>query len=163
MEDLKQLYGSLNLKNVRTYIQSGNVLFEDDNTDSAYLIKIIEDKIIKDLGLEVSIILRDHHQLETVLQGNPFLKNEAKDPAHLYVTFLSGVPDHDHIEKLKDVNHAPDEFRIIGSEIYLSCPEGYGKTKLNNSFFENRLRLKATSRNWRTINELNGMMVKEKI
>ena len=161
MDDLKEMYASLNLKNVRTYIQSGNVIFDDDNNDKISLIKMIEDKIINVLGLDVSVILRDHSQLETVLNGNPFLKNDTKDPPHLYVTFLSGVPYHSHIEKLNEINHAPDAFRIIGSEIYVFCPEGYGKTKLNNSFFENKLKLQATSRNWRTINELNRMMVSE--
>lgn len=163
MEDLKHLYESLNLRNVITYIQSGNVIFDVDSGDTSSLIKIVEDKIIKDLGLDVSILLRNQDQLNVILLNNPFLKNDAKDPTHLYVTFLSGIPDNNQIDKLKEFNYAPDEFRIAGSEIYVYCPNGYERTKLNNSFFENKLKLKATSRNWRTINILNEMMVLEKI
>ena len=155
MDDLKRLFESLNLKNIRTYIQSGNVVFEDDYTDSGILGKIIEDKILKDIGFKVSVIIRNHEQLKNILLNNPFLTKENEDVSALYVTFLAEQPNAPTVEKISEINTVTDEFRLIGRDIYLFCPDGYGRTKLNNSFFERKLKLKATTRNWRTINELN--------
>ena len=156
MIDLKILFESLNFKNVRTYIQSGNVVFEFELMDCGLLSKIIEDKILLDLGLEVSVIIRNHDQLIAILRDNPFV-TIGNEMSVLYVTFLSDNPNDGVLDKINEINFAPDEFRIIGKEAYLFCPNGYGRTKLNNSFFENKFKLKATTRNWRTINELNEM------
>lgn len=158
MDDLKNLFESLNFKNVRTYIQSGNVVFEDESIDCDILARLIEEKIQKDLGLVVSVIMRNQQQLKIILQNNPFLKNENKEVSALYVTFLAALPNDRIIEKISEKDTVPDEFRLMGQEIYLFCPDGYGRTKLNNSFFERKLKLKTTTRNWRTLNELNAMV-----
>lgn len=159
MDDLKILFESLNFKNVRTYIQSGNVVFEDNNTDYGLLYKIIEDKILKEFGLEVPVIMRNQDQLKVILRDNPFLTRGNIEKSALYVTFLQDYPNDGVLDKINAVSFAPDEFRLIGKEVYLFCPNGYGRTKLNNSFFENKLKLKATTRNWRTINELHEMVI----
>lgn len=158
MDELKILFESLYFKNVRTYIQSGNVVFEDGETDSGLLGKIIEDKILKDLGLEVYVIIRNQVQLKAILRDNPFMTSGNSEISALYVTFLSDYPNDTFLDRIKEVCYTPDEFSFIGREVYLFCPNGYGRTKLNNSFFENKLKLKATTRNWKTINELNEMV-----
>ena len=157
MEALKLLFEALGYKRVRTYIQSGNVVFEDDSMDGVSLGFRIEEKIMQDLCMEVSVMIRSHDQLKNVLLNNPF-SGKVTEKTSLYVTFLSGVPSEIDLEKVSSVIYPPDEFIISGSEIYVHCPLGYGKTKLNNTFFERKLKLKATTRNWRTINELNAMM-----
>jgi len=99
--------------------------------------------------------MRNHEQLKNILLNNPFLANGYKEVSALYVTFLADKPNDNNFEKINGINANPDEFRLIDREIYLFFPDGYGRTKLNNSFFESKLKLKATTRNWRTINELN--------
>ena len=159
MVDLKNLFLFLDFENVRTYIQSGNVVFETDCKEILSLNKKIESVILKEMGLEVSVIIRSHEELKSIIRSNPFLTREENKLTALYVTLLSQQPSESFLEKVSEYNYAPDDFKIIENEIYLYCPNGYGKTKLNNTFFENKLKLKATTRNWRTINELDEMAV----
>ena len=72
----------------------------------------------------------------------------------LHITFLAELPDVARLQSIADGNYLPDEFSVIGQTIYLSCPNGYGNTKLSNSFFENKLKVKATTRNLKTCSEL---------
>jgi uncharacterized protein (DUF1697 family) len=157
MQDLKQLFESLNFNNVITFIQSGNVVFDVDNTNAEYLAKTIEEKILEVLKMQVSVLIRNHSQLQSVIANNPFLNNQSIKMESLYVTFLSDQPDVVLMDKIGEFNSYPDEFQPIDKEIYVYCPNGYGKTKLSNSFFESKLKLKATTRNWRNINVLKEM------
>ncbi len=154
MEALRKMYEDLNFKNVRTYIQSGNVVFEDKKTKSPELEKKISKKIVEAFGFEVPVIVKESEEWQTVLKNNPFLKKRKEDITKLHVTFLSQEPEQAIIEKIKEGNYAADEFIILGKCIYLFCPNGYGNTKLNNTFFENKLKVSATTRNWKTTNEL---------
>ena len=157
MEDLRKLFESLYFLNIKTYIQSGNVVFDVDNEDPDYLRKTIEDKILEVLNMQVSVLIRNHSQLQSVIANNLFLNDPTIKLESLYVTFLSYQPDIELLEKIREFNFPPDDFKILDNEIYVYCPNGYGKTKLNNSFFESKLKLRATTRNWRTLNVLNEM------
>ncbi len=95
--------------------------------------------------------------MQSVVDTNPFVKMKGIDLDKLHVTFLSEVPTNENLEKIKTYQYKPDEFIINGREVYLSCPNGYGNTKLSNTFFENKLKVIATTRNWRTVNELLRM------
>ena len=154
MDDLKSSYEALGFKKVRTYIQSGNVIFESGQSDIRKLAAIIKDKILKDFNFNVPVIIRDIHELKETTGKNPFMKNKGIDHDKLHVTFLQEEPVESIREKLNDINFLPDEFKLSGKDIYLYCPGGYGRTKLNNNFFERKLKMEATTRNWRTVNEL---------
>lgn len=157
MEELTSLFKSLDFKNVKTYIQSGNVVFQAIETDVHKLAKRIEEKISERFGFEVPVLVKGKKELEAVLQNNPFAKSKDKDVLKLHVTFLSHEPDKSYIDKINQLQYLPDEFVIEGSVIYLYCPNGYGNTKLNNNFFESKLKVTATTRNWKTVNELVNM------
>jgi len=157
MNDLKVLFESLELKNVRTYLQSGNVVFDCDDKTIEIIGKRIEETILQELHLSVPVILKSSDQVEQILQNNPFLIDRKENINHLYVTFLGEQPAEEVIDKLKDTKSSNDEFLLAGKEIYLFCPGGYGNTKLSNNFFENKLKMTATTRNWRTVNELGVM------
>jgi uncharacterized protein (DUF1697 family) len=91
-----------------------------------------------------------------VINGNPFKQEDIK---HVYVTFLSDIPSEKLIKDLtriidENIENKTDEYNIIEGEIYLFLPDGYGRTKLNNNFFEKKLGTSATTRNWRTVNKL---------
>jgi len=150
---LREALEAAGLKNVRTYIQSGNVLFREKKTDDWILGKTIAEKIAELFGFTVPVLVKELSELETVLAGNPFINERNSDIKSLHVTFLSRVPEPTFVEKLA-VQAGNDEFIIAGNVIYLYCPDGYGRTKLTNTFFENKLKIVATTRNWKTIIEL---------
>jgi len=156
MVELKTLYEELNFKNITTYIQSGNVVFNASNGKD--LSKQIEQKISKKYNFDVPIIIRTVDEMQNVLNNNPFLKSKNIDLEKLHITYLADNPLSENLDKIKTYNYEPDLFHIIGKEIYLYCPNGYGNTKLNNAFFENKLKVTATTRNWRTTNELFKIM-----
>jgi uncharacterized protein (DUF1697 family) len=152
MADLRALFAALGAVDVATYVQSGNVLFS--STDSAgKLTEAIEKRIRSDLGIEVAVLLRTQPQLAKVLARNPFA-DDVSDPTKLHVTFLADKPDPARVRKLDPTLAEPDEFRVSGQEVYLHTPNGYGRSKLSNAYFEKQLDVRATTRNWRTVTKL---------
>lgn len=155
MADLKALYESLGLANVRTYIQSGNVIFVTDMTASSNdLARTLEKAIAKQYLFDVPVIVRNSAEMRHILEANPFVRREGILTEKLHVTFLAEAPLAKELEKVRALNYSPDEFVISGTEVFLHCPGGYGETKLSNNFFENKLKVSATTRNWNTVNKL---------
>jgi uncharacterized protein (DUF1697 family) len=152
MPELKGLYESLNLVNVVTYIQSGNVVFDCKEQDPAALGRGIEAEIARSFGLALRVLLRDREQFEEIIQSNPFVNQRNEDPEKLHVTFLYEAPSEPALNHLIVPTGSVDEFWVDGREIYLFCPNGYGRTKFSNTFFEKRLDVAATTRNWKTVN-----------
>jgi uncharacterized protein (DUF1697 family) len=155
MADLKALYESLGLSDVRTYIQSGNVVFATDMTASnTDLARTLEQAIAKQYLFNVPVIVRNTAEMRQILETNPFARREGIQTEKLHVTFLAEAPPVKELEKVRALNYSPDEFVISGTEVFLHCPGGYGETKLSNKFFENKLKVSATTRNWNTVNKL---------
>jgi uncharacterized protein (DUF1697 family) len=154
MAKLKDLYESLKLTNMTTYVQSGNVVFGCREKDAAKVAASLETAIAQAFGYAVSVILRDRNELIRVRESNPFVNERHEDPAKLHVTFLLESPAKSALSKLPVSPVGGDEFHVSGQEIYLFCPDGYGRTKLSNAFFEKKLGVTATTRNWKTVNAL---------
>lgn len=152
MSELKKLYDELHFENITTYIQSGNVIFKNKNSKD--LAKHIEQRILEKYNFNVPVIIRTPEEMRSIVEGNLFLKQKDIDLSKLHVVYLADNPKQDTIDKLEKFNYEPDKFYISGKEIYLYCPNGYGRTKLTNNFFENKLKIDATTRNWNTTNEL---------
>ena len=157
MVDLKALYVELGFNHVETYIQSGNVVFQSPITNVKTLCKKIEDKIQRTFNYSINVIIRTSQQMENIVKNNPYCVDEKKDKTKMHVTFLSDLGVVSNSNKITAAISAPDEFHITKNEIYLYCPNGYGKSKLSNSFFEKQLAIAATTRNWRTVNKLMEM------
>lgn len=155
MVDLINLYKSLKFDNVRTYVQSGNVIFGSELSDVDKISVLIELKLKKYFASEVKVLIRTNKELQQILRKNPFLKN--LDDDRLYVTFLSSKTVSPEFGEKKIFKNGEDKFYIIGKEIYLHCPDGYGRTKLTNNYFEKKLNVSATARNWNTVNKLNQL------
>lgn len=158
MDALKGALGDLNFSAIRTYIQSGNILFETDRTDTNHLAKMIGETILEHFGCSVPVIIRNQPELEFISKNNPFLRGRLENTENLYVSFLTETPEDTKVKKIMEIKFLPDEFIISGNEIYLFCPDGYGRTKLSNQFFENKLKTTATTRNWKTILKLKQLM-----
>ena len=157
MEALRKMFEEMKFKNVRTYIQSGNILFEDKGKPHSTLEKQIHKKIMDTFGFDVKVLVIDKDEIEKAIDGNDFVNKRKEDITKMHITFLSEEPIKANIDKLKDWTHLDDEFIIKGRIVYLFCPKGYGVSKLSNNFFESKLKVDATTRNWRTVNELLNM------
>ncbi|MCX6064828.1 MAG: DUF1697 domain-containing protein [Chloroflexi bacterium] len=160
MGELKGLYESLGPVNVRTYVQSGNVVFDSPEENPVKLAESIEAGIERAFGFSVAVFLRDARDFERVIASNPFLKRNT-DPAKLHVTFLYSAPPESALRVLAVSENSSDEFLVGDNEIFLFCPNGYGQTKLSNNFFERKLKVAATTRNWNTVNVLHKLALGE--
>lgn len=155
MTDLRDLYGSMGFEPVKTYIQSGNVIFKSNIDDPDYLAEQIQQKIFQTFNYQVEVIIRTKEELEKVIESSPYAEKETE---YLHVTFLSDTPSETAVQTIHPENirgiKSSEKFIVQSREIYLYLPHGYGRTKLNNNFFEKKLRLNATTRNWKTLNKL---------
>lgn len=154
MNSLKEMYESLGFQNVTTYIQSGNIVFQTAETNLDELEMLISDGILKRYALKVPVLVRDVSELKNILAQNPLLDEIKDDTTKLHITFLSKAPETQFLEGIDNSTYLPDKFFIMERTIYLFCPNGYGNTKLSNNFFENKLKVSATTRNLRTLMEL---------
>jgi len=130
------------------------VVFQSDRTDSDEIGQLITDQIFKRFELNVPVLIRTYSELKKILLSNPFINGEGGDISKLHITFLSDIPEDNRVQSILSGAYLPDEFSVNGRTVYLSCPNGYGNTKLSNSFFENKLKVRATTRNLRTMYEL---------
>ena len=154
MGTLKQLYVELGFVNIQTYIQSGNVIFKTMDSDTIAVEKRITKQILKVTGLEVPVLVLKLDEMNRIIGNSPFIFDSSKNPTSFYVTFLSEIPDTISLEKIKSTGFGAGHFELLDKAIYVYCPTEYGNTKLTNIFFENKLKVTATSRNWKTVNEL---------
>ena len=153
MEDLRKMLAMPGIKNISTYIQSGNVVFESSEVDRDVLVRKIEAQLLKGAGFEVKTLIRTMPELEMIVKNNPFGKHE-EDMA-LYVSFLSAVPDVDVVKGLLLLQTEQEQFRVDGSTVYILVKKGgYGETKFSNTFLEKKLKLTATTRNWAKVNKM---------
>ncbi len=153
MDKLKELLVMPGFKNIATYIQSGNVIFDHSETDKNVLINKIEAKLLKGLGYEVKTLLRTIPELEAIIKNTPFKKHA--DDMRQHVSFLSVVPDATASKALLEQQTEFEQFRFAGTEVYILVKKGeYGETKFSNTFLEKKLKLAATTRNWETVNKM---------
>jgi uncharacterized protein (DUF1697 family) len=150
MADLRAVVERAGGEDVRTYVQSGNVVFRS-RSSAARLAASLEAGIRRPLGLDIAVLVKTKQQLAKLVERNPFA---SADPSTLHVTFLAKAPARDRARKLSEQSFAPDELHVAGREVYLRCPNGYGRTKLSNAFLEQQLAVPATTRNWRTVTTL---------
>ncbi len=153
MPDLRSVFVAVGGEDVETYVQSGNVVFRSRAAEPGKLTNAIEKRLRSELDLDVSVLLRTQAELASVVAANPFAARQ-RDPTKLHVTFLRDAVDKARGREVEATQLEPDEFRILGREVYLHCPEGYGRSKLSNAYFEKELGVAATTRNWRTVTKL---------
>jgi uncharacterized protein (DUF1697 family) len=153
MPELKSLFASMGLEEVSTYIQSGNVVFRSAAGDEQDVADEIEERIAEAFGVSTTVLLRTPAELVEIAGNNPFLGGDA-DVSKLHVVFLSARPPAGAVEELDPERSPPDEFSVRGREIYLNLPNGAGRSKLTIDYFERRLGVRATARNWKTLTKL---------
>lgn len=153
MDALRKMYESLGFKNVKTYLQSGNVVFLANETENN--LKLLISKQIKEVfGFEIPVLVLSLEKLKNIINNNPLSKDPQKEAAFFHVTFLSNKIENIDIQIIKSKKMREEEIVISENVVYLYCPNGYGNTKLSNNFLENKLDVSATTRNWKTTNEI---------
>jgi uncharacterized protein (DUF1697 family) len=157
MEPLRGSFEALGFGNVRTYVQSGNVVFEAKAGDLAGLPGKLAARLLRDFGFSVPVTVRAAEEMGRVVRENPFLKEKGIDLSKLHVTFLSDIPSGAGLKKLGGMATGPDRFHCRRTSVYLHCPEGYGNTRLSNNAIEKALAVGATTRNWKTVTTLLQM------
>lgn len=153
MKDLAAIFRAAECDDVRTYIQSGNVLFSASKALARRVPSAVAEAIEADFGFAVPVVLRTADELRSVAADNPFLQDGA-DPAALHVAFLAKKPTAAKAASLDPERSPPDEFAVRGKDIYLHCPNGVARTKLTNAYFDAKLGTTSTVRNWRTVLKL---------
>jgi uncharacterized protein (DUF1697 family) len=157
MRALSAMFEAEGAADVRTYIQSGNVVFRCKSP--APLAKAVSKRIADDLGLAIPLVLRSAAELAAVPAKNPFLA-AGKAIETLYVMFLADAPAPAKVATLDPRRSPPDEFAVLGRDVYLHLPNGGARSKLTNAYFDAKLATVSTARNWRTVNTLIDMASK---
>jgi uncharacterized protein (DUF1697 family) len=161
MDDLKGIFEKMDFEEVKTYIQSGNIVFRTGGTfTDPELQQRIQQAITGRYNFFVPVFIRSREEIVNIVENNPFLKEKDINPDWLHVTFLSDSPRQSDREAISKYDFSPDRFYLVRNEAYLYCPQGYGNTKISNLFFENRLKVNATTRNWKTVIKLVDLATK---
>lgn len=150
MKELARMFTDLGCEGVRTYIQSGNVVFRAGDALARRTPQVISKQIEGQLGLRVPVVTRTAAELAKVAAGNPFLDAGA-DVSKLHVAFLADKPAASKIALLDPSRSPPDELVVRGREVYLHLPNGVARSKLTNAYFDSRLGTTSTMRNWKTV------------
>ena len=158
MEELRRKMESSGFQNVKTYIQSGNLIFESTATAKESVQKSIAELIKKEYGFDVGVIVLDKSDIAAAIAENPYSHEKETGTKRIYVVFLSAVPSAKNVELLDLQKFAPDEFRVIGSNIYIRFAISASDSKFTNTYIESRLKVVSTTRNWNTTLKLQEMI-----
>jgi uncharacterized protein (DUF1697 family) len=158
MKELVAEFVAVGCEDVRTFIQSGNVIFSaPPGSDESALSGLLCERLATRFSYTAPLALRTTKELLAVIANNPYLAVSAPEET-LHVMFLTATPEATRVEKL-DPNRSPgDKYQVIGREIYLRLPNGMARTKLTNAYFDTKLGVTSTARNWRTTTKLLELM-----
>lgn len=155
MKDLAALLEKLDAHNVKTYIQSGNVVFQHESERAAELSSRISAAIKESHGFEPRVLLLDLVEMENAVASNPFSEAEV-EPKTLHLFFLADPPQNPDLKTLDTIKQDNEQFKLIDKVFYLHAPDGIGRSKLAERA-EKALGVAATARNWRTVCKIMAM------
>jgi uncharacterized protein (DUF1697 family) len=156
MEALRRGCEDIGLREVRTYVQSGNIVFTS-RLSAPRLALALKTMVDAQTRLPVTVVIRSAAEMAAIVASNPFLKQKEFDVNKLHVTFLDKAPAKPALDRLDALAGTRDQYRLHGSELYLNCPINYGETRLSNSAIEKVLGVSATTRNLKTVTTLHQM------
>ena len=157
MEVLRALCASLGLRGVQTYIQSGNLVFQQDSADAETVARDLESAIQRKFGFKPAIVVRTAQELRKVIANNPFASRAEVLPNRLAVLFLATTPSRQAREQVLALPCDPEEIHVKGRELYIYYPHGMGRPTIPVARLEKMLQCPATARNWNTVNKLLAM------
>lgn len=154
MSDLRKLCEGLGLADVKSVLQSGNLVFCSDRKTDTELESLLEKETAKRLGVSADYIVRSGAELARVVARNPFAKEAKDDPSHLLVMFLKSAPKTKNVDELRAAIKGRETVANDGKQLYIVYPDGIGRSKLTGTLIERILGTKGTARNWNTVLKL---------
>lgn len=151
MSDLRSFMESLGFDNVKTLLQSGNVVFESSRRKGVELERFLESETRKHFHLEIDYVVRTSDEWKKIIDSNPFRKEAKSDPGHLLVLFLKGAPELGAVKALQSAIVGREVIRAVGTQLFAVYPDGIGKSKLTNALMDRKLGVRGTGRNWNTV------------
>ncbi|HEY8477217.1 MAG TPA: DUF1697 domain-containing protein [Chloroflexota bacterium] len=158
MTQLREFLVELGFADVRSLLQTGNLLFRSDTTAGSELERRLEAEAAKRLGLRTDFLIRTADEWRRVIERNPFADVAERNPSHLVVTFLKEVPDERSVDALRAAVTGPESIAADGNHLYISYPHGIGRSRLTNALIEAKLGTRGTGRNWNTILKLGTLI-----
>src|SRR3989449_3166749 len=157
MADLRDLLTELGLTDVRSLLQSGNLVFGANGRTAAQLERLLEAEAEQRLGLQTDFFVRTAKEWKDVVAHNPFRKEAARDPAHLVVMSLKDAPSVTRVKALQAAITGREVVRAAGKHLYIVYPDGIGLSRLTNALIDKQLGTRGTGRNWNTVLKLGAL------
>ncbi len=157
MAELRALAADLGLGQPRTLLQSGNLVFHDDDRSGAALEALLQEAALRRLGLETTIVVRDHAEWSDAVATNPFKAEAIADPGHLLLMALKSAPGPTGPQALNDAIKGRERVKVRGRHAWLVYPDGVGDSRLTNAVIERCLGVRGTARNWNTVLKLEAL------
>ena len=157
MADLRDLLTQLGLADVRSLLQSGNLVFGANGRSAAQLERLLETEAAKRIDLQTDFFVRTAKEWKDVVARNPFRKEAARDPGHLVVMFLKGAPSVTGVKALQMAITGPEVVAAAGKHLYIVYPDGIGRSRLTNALVDKQLGTRGTGRNWNTVLKLAAL------
>jgi uncharacterized protein (DUF1697 family) len=158
MKELDNSISSLGFSNISTYLQSGNLVFQSELNDIQEIENQISHKIKSDFGFDIPIFIYTKAAFLKINSENPFVKNSDFDIKKIYTIFLKSVVDKNTFQDIAANTNYSEKMVLKENVIYMYYENGYGKTKVHNNFFEAKLKVVATTRNWNTVQKLESLL-----
>ncbi len=154
MAELRNALEDLGLEDVRTLLQSGNIVFRDARRKPDVLEKLLEDAAKQRFSRDITFVVRTGDELDEIIAGNPFPAEAKREPAKLHVNFLKTAAKPAAVRALEAASRGPEIIRAGGRNLYVVYSEGAGRSKLTNKLIEDKLGTRVTARNWNTVFKL---------
>jgi uncharacterized protein (DUF1697 family) len=158
MSDLRDLLAGLGFGDVRSLLQSGNLVFRSDGQAASDLEHLLETEAARRLDLHTDFLVRTADEWVDVVARNPFPAEAERDPSHLLVMFLKQAPAETAVEALREAVTGPEVIRAEGRHAYITYPAGIGRSRLTNTLIESKLGTRGTGRNWNTVLKLAALV-----
>jgi uncharacterized protein (DUF1697 family) len=162
MSGLRDMFTKLGFADVGTLLQSGNVVFESGRRSSADLESLLEAETRQHLGVTVTFFVRSAAEWSGIVAKNPFTDEAERDPARLVVVLLKRAVGKTETAALQRAIVGREVARGAGREIYITYPDGQGRSKLTNAVIERTLGTSGTARNWNTVRKIAVLLSNEK-
>jgi len=156
METLREMFAALGFENVKTYINSGNVIFETVKTDDVRLASKIEKAIQAEFSLNIKVMVRTIAEIEEIINNNPF-DGQFENDKDLHVLFLEEYLAEEKRELLLSNNNENEMFAVQDREIFCLLRVGFSDSLLGKDYIGKKLKVSATARNWRTVNKISEL------
>lgn len=157
MADLRALLESLGLADVKSLLQSGNLVFRSGRRTCAEVEQLLEVEAAKRLAVDAAFFVRTAEEWKGIVAHNPFHKEAERDPGHLVVMCLKDAPDKAALKALQAAIVGPEIVRANARHLYIVFPNGIGTSRLTNALIEKKLGTRGTARNWNTVLKLNAL------